>query len=289
MSPARALWLFLAARDTDLRTKIRPAAKNGGKKMKKLPLVIAALSLLAAPFAGHARNDHLEPVEEHQSQAVKKYEDQLFALLHSGFSEPRARYTVVPAFTPEYSWSLEHRGGDEHVLLVHRMTKNYWYNGESAMSASRIAIGKSLYDAIARLFSEVTDRIREPDKKSHIRDGVIYYFAVAKDDGSVRIGNTHSPEDGSPMLRLTALCDALMNSSGMETVSEADWEKEIDALVHAIRGTTGAASGEPASGGQESIVQSLLRKHGDEGPQAIAPEELDSLLRNMDAASDVWP
>jgi hypothetical protein len=168
---------------------------------------------------------------------------------------------------------LEQQGDDEHFLLVHRMAENHWYSGNSAMSTSRIAIGKSLYGAVAKLFFEATSRIREPDHPSYILDGVRYYFAATGDDGTVRAGNTHSPEDGSPMWRLTKLCDALMDPSGMETVSEADWAKEIDTLVHAIRGTAGAGSGDPANGGQESAVQSLLRKQRDEGPQAIAPAE----------------
>ena len=114
------------------------------------------VTVLCTPcYEAAARNEHLEPVQRDTSC----YRDTLLSILHSGFNKtPQARYTVIPAFTPEYAWSLENSDTDSPVLIVNTLRANFWYTKRRASATSRITIGQRLSTAIAELFHTVRSR-----------------------------------------------------------------------------------------------------------------------------------
>lgn len=248
--------------------------------MKKQALLIAVLLMLAAPCTGQARNDHLEPLEKDWTPpvSVNNYRRQLLQLLHAGFSPaPVARYTVMPSFSPEYAWSLERVDGGGYVLLTRKLLLNLWFNKYKKTNARPIAISKDLHDAIAGLFAEVTRQIREPDGKSYIMDGVVYYCTFAGEGETLITGRTHSPNDGSLMWRLTRLCDALMLLPDLEGLSESQLVAEIETLLQDIRKAKESGTSVYTDEGQESVVERSLEEYLKRGPGALSQETIKAL------------
>ena len=244
-------------------------------RIRSFPLIVALFLVLTTPLMSHAGNDHLEPVEGERPILIKNYFDRLLPLLHTGFTQvPSARYTVVPSFAPEYSWSLEREDEGGYVLFIHRLVKNFWYKGYGRMNTRSVVFSKELHDAVVKLFATATGRIRKIEKQWYRTDGVRFYFTIAESDGRLTTGVTHSPGQGSLMYRLTRLCDALMILPEIEGVSEFDMMEEIDALLRDMQKGAGSGIGDSTGEWRESAVQRRLREHWEHGPDVVSQEEI---------------
>ena len=91
--------------------------------------IILTLAFILTTFLCFGQKEHLEPVKDfNQYEGVlKEYYDNVFPLLYKGFSEkPIARYTSMPSFSNEYSFSIETIDGKEYVVS-NRLSESYWY------------------------------------------------------------------------------------------------------------------------------------------------------------------
>ena len=72
----------------------------------------------------------MEPAKDFKQYegVLKEYYDNVFPLLYKGYSEkPLARYTSMPSFSNEYSFSVETIEGKNYVLS-NRLSESYWYS-----------------------------------------------------------------------------------------------------------------------------------------------------------------
>ena len=203
--------------------------------MRKLFFLMLAMTLFA-PCEATARNEHLEPVKMKRYPEGDRYYDKVFSLLHSGFNKtPPARYTALPSFAPEYAWSLEHADTDSPVLIVNTLSQNLWYTRDETIVTRHVALTPHMAAAISALFHLVTGQIKKAEKMSHIRDGVVYFFAAVGTDDTVRMGSTHSPDKASLMWRLVAICEKIGKLDGESAGNEAGIATEIASLIHDLR------------------------------------------------------
>jgi hypothetical protein len=80
--------------------------------------VIFTLAFILTTFLCFGQNNitHLQPARDFSKYTgnLKEYYDGIFPLLYKGFSEkPIARYTAMPAFFSQYSFSIESIDGKE--------------------------------------------------------------------------------------------------------------------------------------------------------------------------------
>jgi hypothetical protein len=216
--------------------------------IKRTILSLIVLALLTPAETASSRNDHLEPPPEpiflsapkslfmeQELSRIQVYYEKLLAILLDGFgASSRICYVVMPSFTPEYAWSAECGEDGGCFLLVHRMTKNFWYRKNPEMTRRRIAISKPLYDSLQELFAEATARIR-PGQGFVVLDGTGYYFMYGDTGGNLRIGFTHSPAPGSLMDRLTVICEKSLSAPADASDSEREMQTEIGKILAEIR------------------------------------------------------
>lgn len=178
--------------------------------MKKL---LFALVLLAAQTALGQEGHYLEPVRDfskYDQGVLREYYDNVFTLLHKGFSDkPVARYTVIPSFSEEYAFSLERDGG-KYYIVSHNFAGSYWYSKNRKavkLNVSRREISRELYDRTAALFQLLAHQIRKPDQEEMGFDGATCYFACTNAQGEVIVGETWSPWSETPLGKLVDICD----------------------------------------------------------------------------------
>ena len=169
---------------------------------------------------------------------MKEFYMQRFSLLHKGFSnKPFARYAAHPSFSADYALSVEQKS-DGYFLISHSLSENYWYAKQRehvTVNVTTYAIDEALYQSIGELFALATEQVAPVKKNSYGLDGTTYFFAKADAQGTVRIGETWSPQDGSRMDSLVNICDALYALSFGQGVSEREIEKNIRALIADMR------------------------------------------------------
>src|ERR1035437_7610913 len=90
---------------------------------------ILILTFVLTTILCFGQKQHLEPARDFKQYegVLKDYYDNVFPLLYKGYSEkPIARYTSMPSFSKEYSFSIETIEGKNYVVS-NRMSENYWY------------------------------------------------------------------------------------------------------------------------------------------------------------------
>ena len=213
---------------------------------------ILILTFVLTTILCFGQKQHLEPAKDFKQHegVLKDYYDNVFPLLYKGYSEkPIARYTSMPAFTNEYSFSIETIEGKNYVVS-NRMSENYWYaknRKKVELVSNKTELVNELYLKIVDLFKlleeqtkktepvfKVIDGVTYEEKKISV-DGVICYFATTNKNGQVKIGETRSPNDKFLLGRLVKICDNIYSLGNGENISQTETLKDIDKLLNDLK------------------------------------------------------
>jgi hypothetical protein len=165
------------------------------------------LTFVLTTFLCFAQKQHLEPAKDFKQYegVLKEYYDNVFSLLYKGYSEkPIARYTSMPSFSSEYSFSIERKEGKNYVIS-NRMSENFWYakkRKKVKLISNKTELSNDLYIKILDLFKILEEQTKKPEDDLMGPDGVTYYFATTDKNGEIKIGETWSPKDNSLLGRL---------------------------------------------------------------------------------------
>ena len=205
---------------------------------------ILILNLVLTTILCFGQKQHLEPARDFKQYegVLKDYYDNVFPLLYKGYSEkPIARYTSMPSFSYEYSFSIETIEGKNYVVS-NRMSENYWYaknRKKVELVSNKTELVNELYLKIVDLFKLLEEQTKEPErdlnKISVNVDGVTYYFATTNKNGQVKIGETWSPNDNSLLGRLVKICDNIYSLGNGGNISQTETLKDIDKLLNDLK------------------------------------------------------
>ena len=202
--------------------------------------IILTLAFILTTFLCFGQKEHLEPVKDfNQYEGVlKEYYDNVFPLLYKGFSEkPIARYTSMPSFSNEYSFSIETIDGKEYVVS-NRLSESYWYaknRNKVKLISNKTELQNDLYLKIVDLFKLLEEQTKKPESEMMGLDGVTYYFASTDKNGQIKIGETWSPDDNSLFGRLVKICDNIYSLGNGNNISQTETLKDIDKLINELK------------------------------------------------------
>ncbi len=178
----------------------------------------------------------LEPAKDFNQYEgdLKEYYDNVFPLLYKGFSEkPVARYTSMPSFSNEYSFSIETIGGKQYVVS-NRLSESYWYaknRNKVKLISNKTELQNDLYLKIVEFFKLLEEQTKKPESNMMGKDGVTYYFATTDKNGEVKIGKTWSPNDNSLLGRLVKICNNIYSLGNGNNISQTEVLKDIYKLI----------------------------------------------------------
>ena len=203
-------------------------------EMKHITLILA---FLLTTFLCFGQNEHLEPARDFSQYdgILKKYYDNVFPLLYSGFSEkPYARYTSMPSFSAEYAFSVE-KIEEKNYIISNKLSENFWYAKKSngvKVSTIKIEINNDLYLRIGELFELLANQTKVYKEDLGGLDGITYYFATTDKNGEIKIGETWSPREKSLLGRLVKICDNLHSFEIENNIDQTKMIKEITLLIN---------------------------------------------------------
>lgn len=186
------------------------------------------------------QTQHLEPAKDFKQYEgdLKEYYDNVFPLLYKDYSDkPIARYTSMPSFSNEYSFSIEKIEG-KNFVVSNRMSENFWYakkRKKVKVITSKTELTNDLYLKIVDLFKLLEEQTKKPEKNITGFDGVTYYFATTDKNGQIKIGETWSPDDNSLLDRLVKICDNVYSLGNRNNVSQTDILRDIENLLNDLK------------------------------------------------------
>lgn len=213
---------------------------------------ILILTFVLTTILCFGQKQHLEPAKDFKQHegVLKDYYDNVFPLLYKGYSEkPIARYTSMPSFSNEYSFSIETIEGKNYVVS-NRMSESYWYaknRKKVKLVSNKTELVNELYFKIVDLFKLLEEQTKKPElvfkvidgvtyeEKIMRADGVTYYFATTNKNGQVKIGETWSPDDNSLLGRLVKICDNIYSLGNGENISQTETLKNIGKLLNDLK------------------------------------------------------
>lgn len=201
--------------------------------MRKVSLI---LTFVLTTFLCFGQKQHLEPSKDFSQYkgVLKTYFDNVFKLLYTGYSEkPIARYTSMPSFSNEYSFSIETIKGKNYVVS-NKLSTNYWYannKNEVELFTNKLELSNALFLKIVELFGILDEQTKKPEENSMGCDGVTYYFATTNKDGQVKIAETWSPDKNSLLGNLVKICDNIFAFGIGKEVSQTETLKDINKLI----------------------------------------------------------
>lgn len=204
----------------------------------KQPILI--LTFVLTTFLCYGQKQHLEPAKDFEQYegALREYYDNVFPLLYKGYSEqPIARYTSMPSFSNEYSFSIESLEGQTYVVS-NRLSESYWYaknRKKVKLISSKTELTNDLFLKIVDLFKLLEAQTKKPENDLMGLDGVTYYFATTDKNGQIKIGETWSPNDNSLLGRIVKICDNIYLLGNGNNLSQADILKDIDKLLNDLK------------------------------------------------------
>ena len=212
--------------------------------MKQITLT---LIFLLTTFLCFGKNEHLEPAKDFSMYegVLKEYYDNIFPLLYSAFSEkPYARYTSMPSFSAEYTFSVE-KIEEKNYIISNKLSESFWYAGYDKKGKidnkrrSRVKvrtikteITDDLYLKIGELFELLANQTKVSEKDWLGFDGVTYYFATTDKNGEIKIGGTWSPNEKSLLGRLVKICDNLYSVGIGDSIDQTKILKGITVLIN---------------------------------------------------------
>ncbi|WP_143883409.1 hypothetical protein [Chryseobacterium binzhouense] len=200
----------------------------------KQTILISAFIMTTSLFFG--QKQHLEPAKDFKQYegVLKEYYDNIFLRLYKGYSEkPIARYTSMPSFSNEYSYSVETLDGKNYVVS-NKLSESYWYSknkNKVKLISNKTELTNDLYLKIVALFQLLEEQTKKPEHESMGLDGITYYFATTDKNGELKIGETWSPAEKSLLGRLVKICDNIYSLGIGNNLSQSDILKEIEKLV----------------------------------------------------------
>lgn len=201
---------------------------------------ILTLAFILTTFLCFGQKQHLEPTKDfNQYEGIlKEYYDNVFPLLYKGYSEkPIARYTSMPSFSNEYSFSIEIIDGKNYVVS-NKLSESYWYSKNRKkvkLVSNKKELPNDLYLKIVDLFKLLEEQTKTPESDLMGLDGVTYYFATTDKNGQVKIGETWSPDDNSLLERLVKICDNIYSLGNGKNISQTETLKDIDKLLNELK------------------------------------------------------
>lgn len=198
---------------------------------------ILILTFVLKTFLSFGQKQHLEPARDFKQYegVLKEYYDNIFPLLYKGFSEkPIVRYTSMPSFSGEYSFSIETIEGKNYVV-GNRMSENFWYaknRKKVKVISSKTELTNDLYLKIVDLFKNLEEQTKKSENDLMGLDGVTYYFATTDNSGQIKIGETWSPDDKTLLGRLIKICDNVYSLGNCNNLTHTDILKDIDKLLN---------------------------------------------------------
>lgn len=199
----------------------------------------------------YSQKKHLEPVKDFKKYegVLKEYYDNVFPLLNKGYQErPYARYTSMPSFSCEYSFSVEKKDY-KYFIISNTLSENYWY-AKNRSSVELISveteIKADLYEKVGELFQLLAVQTEKPEIESigsdgttyYITtgcDGTTYYFTTTNKSGEIEMGEIWSPNENSLLGRLINICDNLYSIGNGKDISQKDVLNEIVRLIEELR------------------------------------------------------
>lgn len=201
--------------------------------MKQLILILA---FALTTFLCYGQKQHLEPAKDFKQYegVLKEYYDNVFPLLYKGYSEkPIARYTSMPSFSNEYSFSVE-TIENKNYIVSNKLSESYWYSKNKKkvkLISNKTELTNNLYFKIIELFKILEEQTKKPENDLMGLDGVTYYFATTDKNGEIKIGETWSPNDKSLLGKLVKICDNLYSLGNRNNLSQSDILKDIEKLL----------------------------------------------------------
>lgn len=201
---------------------------------------ILILTFVLTTFLCFGQKQHLEPAKDFKQYegVLKEYYDNVFPLLYKGYSEkPIARYTLMPSFSNEYSFSVETIEGENYVVS-NKMSENFWYaknRKKVKLISNKTELTNDLYFKIVDLFKLLEEQTKKPEDDLMGLDGVTYYFATTDKNGQIKIGETCSPNEKSLLGRLVKICDNIYSLGNGNDLSQSDISKDIDKLINDLK------------------------------------------------------
>jgi len=201
---------------------------------------ILILTFVLTTFLSFGQTQHLEPARDFKQYEgeLKEYYDNVFPLLYKDFSEkPIARYTSMPSFSSEYSFSIETIEGKNYVVS-NKMSENYWYakkRKKVKLISNKTELTNDLYLKIVDLFKLLEEQTKDTEGDLMGVDGVTYYFATTDKNGQIKIGETWSPNENSLLGRLVIICDSIYALGNGKKLSQTDIIKDIDKLLNDLK------------------------------------------------------
>ena len=180
---------------------------------------------------------HLQAVKDFNQYpgVLKEYYDSVFPLLYKGYSEkPIARYTSMPSFSNEYSFSIETIDGKNYVVS-NSLSESYWYaknREEVKLVSNKTELANDLYFKIVDLFKLLEEQTKKSESILLGEDGITYYFATTDETGQVKIGETWSPNDKFLLGRLVKICDNIYSLGKGKNISQTETLKDINGLLN---------------------------------------------------------
>ena len=220
--------------------------------MKRIALIG---TLILSTLLCLGQKEHLEPVKEINTNGTsyysikrKEYYENIFSLLYSGFwQKPYARYTCLPSFLAEYSFSVEKIKGNNYIIS-NKLSTDYWSASsrkDVKVYTHRVKIKDDLYLKIGELFELLTEQTKEKERKFvtlpngeiaeeivAILDGASYYFTTTDQYRVLKTGTTRLGKNVSLLRRLVKICDNLFSIGTTKKISQAEILKEINALLN---------------------------------------------------------
>lgn len=201
---------------------------------------ILILTFVLTTFLCIGQKQHLEPAKDFKQYKgiLKVYYDNVFPLLYKGYSEnPIARYTSMPSFSNEYSFSVETIEGKNYVVS-NRLSESYWYaenKTEVKLISNKTELTNDLCIKIVDLFRLLEEQTKKPEDDLMGFDGVTYYFATTNKNGEIKIGETWSPNEKSLLGRLVKICNNVYSLGNGNNLSQSDISNEIDKLINELK------------------------------------------------------
>lgn len=204
-------------------------------KQKLLVLTFVLVNLLSS-----GQTQHLEPARDFKQYEgdLKEYYDNVFPLLYKDyFEKPIARYTSMPSFSSEYSFSIEKIDGKNYVVS-NSMSENFWYakkRKKVKLISGKTELTDDLHLKMVDLFKFLEEHTKKPEKDIRGFDGVMYYFATTDKNGQIKIGETWSPDDNSLLDRLVKICDNIYSLGNRNDLSQTDILRDIEKLLDDLK------------------------------------------------------
>lgn len=168
---------------------------------------------------------------------LNTYYDSLNHILYQGFSDtPYARYTAIPSFTREYSFSVEKING-RNFIISNILSENFWYaknRNSVTVTSKKTEITDSLYNIIGELFQMQFMEINAMDEIG--LDGETYYFSTISENNLLMTKEKWSPNENSFDGLLVSICNKIFKLGKGQDISQAELFNEINDLIIKLKG-----------------------------------------------------